>query len=136
MAQNAPAELIVRCLGGYYLFVKGNVRGRLPFLSFPKDVGVGAGTVERDDAYLGVFLVEQQPVGIDVAFPVALVVARQQVVMQVGGESLAILKHPNDGVQIAQLEASTLGQFQILAERAGWFDCKLCHRVKGLHTML
>ena len=53
----------------------------LPFLAFSEDVGVGAGAVELDDAYLGVLLVEQQPVGVDVALPVALVVAREHVVV-------------------------------------------------------
>ena len=45
------------CLGGYFgEKLAGDV---LPFLAFAEDVGVGAGTVERDDAYLGVLLVEQ-----------------------------------------------------------------------------
>jgi len=42
---------------------------------------MSARAVKGYDADFGVFLVEQQPVGIDVALPVALVVARQQVVL-------------------------------------------------------
>ena len=60
----------------------------LPFLTFAEDVGMGAGAVERDVAYLGVLLVEQQPIGIDVALPVALVVTSKQMVVQVGGQGL------------------------------------------------
>jgi hypothetical protein len=54
-----------RLLAILFLRCGGDV---LPFLAFAEDVGVGAGTVERDDVYLGVLLVEQQPVWIDVAF--------------------------------------------------------------------
>ena len=74
-------------------------RKRLSFLPFPEDIGMGACTVERDDAYLSVFLIEQQPIGIDVAFPVAFVVARQQVVMVFRREGFTLLKQPYNGVK-------------------------------------
>ena len=76
---DVSAEMFLRCGGDV-----------LPFLAFAEDVGVGAGTVERDNVYLGVLLVEQQPVWIDVAFPVALVVASEHVVVQVGGQWLVV----------------------------------------------
>ena len=73
------------------IFSEGIKSQILPFLAFAEDVGVSACTIERDDAYLGVLFVEQQPVGIDVAFPVALVVATEHVVVQFGGQGLATL---------------------------------------------
>ena len=53
---------------------QGTARDLL-FLPFAEDVGMSAGAVKGYDADFRVFLVEQQPVGIDVALPVALVVA-------------------------------------------------------------
>ena len=37
--------------------------------------------VKRNDSDFGILLIEQQPVGIDVALPVTIIVAREQVVV-------------------------------------------------------
>ena len=69
--------------------------------------------VKGDNAYLGVLLVEQQPVGVDVALPVALVVAVQQVIVVLRRQSLAFAQHVNDREELLHVECSVNGQFHI-----------------------
>ena len=52
----------------------------LSFLSFAEDVGMSSRPVKGYDADFRILFIKQQPVGIDVAFPIAFVVARQPVV--------------------------------------------------------
>ena len=69
--------------------------------------------VKGYDADFGVFLVEQQPVGIDVALPVAFVVAMQQMVVVLWRQSLTFAQHVNDHEQLLHVEPSAHGQFHV-----------------------
>lgn len=86
----------VRCYG-----VRAGHEGCLSFLSFAEEVGMHADAVKGNDAYFCVFLVNQKPVGIDVALPIAFVVTSEEVIVKVGWQGFAVLKHPNDSVQVA-----------------------------------
>ena len=87
--------------------------GRLPFLAFAEDVGVGARAVERDNAYLGVLLVEQQPIGTDVALPIAIVVATEHVVVKIDGQGLVLAQHINHRQQFLYVQTAPYGHFYI-----------------------
>ena len=69
---------------------------KLSFSAFAENVGMSSCTVEGDDAYLGVLLVEQQPVWRHMALPIILVVTRQKVILLVGRQRLVITKKHDD----------------------------------------
>ena len=67
----------------------------MSFLVLSEDVGVGACSVERDNANFRVLLVEQQPVGRDVALPITDIIAMQEVVTVLDRERLVVLQFVN-----------------------------------------
>lgn len=65
------------------------------------------------DTDFRILLVEQQLVGIDVAFPITLIVTRQHVIVQIGGQRLIFSQKLDNIEQFLNVKSSSHGQLHI-----------------------
>ena len=76
--------------------------------------------VKRQNAYFDVFLIHQQPVGVDVAFTIALIVAVKSMITAVLVKWFVVGKLLHDIKKVTQHKAAFLGQFQVASELPCW----------------
>ena len=78
----------------------------------------------------GVFLVEQQPVGANVALPVALIVSVQQMVVVFLGQGFALLQETDYFKQFLDVKPSANGQLHVaVVLLVGSYFVVLLHRL-------
>ena len=75
-----------------------------PYLS--EQVGVGAGAGEGQDEHVVLDLVDQQPVGGDVAFAVVCPVADKRMVVVLGRQCLAVGEFADDVIELRDVKSA------------------------------
>ena len=88
--------------------------------------------LEGNDSDFHVLDVNQQPVGVDVTFPTAFILAVQLMVSAFFGKRLACFQQVSYGKKIIHRKPSFFGQFQVFLELTRWNDLESCHNHNAL----
>ena len=104
---------------GFPGFRGGGIRGRG---LQAEEVGVGAGAGEFEDEEIGVDFVDEKPIGGDVAFAVADVVAGEGVVAVGGGQGKTFAEAGDDGVELSDGKSLAEKALVVALEGGGMSD--------------